>query len=371
MPCSASGRHAPAQASASAAPSGWVLIAAGQRERGCPDSRTAVPRGPAGAAARRAANSSPPGSACARPTPTSGRAAMTSVWIGYSTSRGPLPSSTEPSGPTRMTLPGVGLLGPQPALFIQAPRPPGSRTLACPLAMSACPAAASAREASTASRTAPCRVRGLVAHVSLIPGSRDGLTLGSWEAKMDILVVGGGIGGLDRRLGPGSRRAPGPGARESRAVRRTRARPAARAQRDQGAGPAGRARPRARSRRTAAAAAAARAVTAAQLTALDLGEPFTARYQAPYVVMHRSDLLAILYDACQPRRRALPGPRRLRGHRRRRRRHRRVRRRHQLPGGGRDRGRRPALRHAASSSPPTSPSARASPPTAARPGSTR
>ena len=41
------------------------------------------------------------------------------------------------------------------------------------------------------------------------------------------------------------------------------------------------------------------ALTAQELTALDLGEPFTARYQAPYVVMHRSDLLAILYDACQ------------------------------------------------------------------------
>ena len=41
------------------------------------------------------------------------------------------------------------------------------------------------------------------------------------------------------------------------------------------------------------------AVTAEELTALDLGEPFAARYQAPYVVMHRSDLLAILYEACQ------------------------------------------------------------------------
>ena len=41
------------------------------------------------------------------------------------------------------------------------------------------------------------------------------------------------------------------------------------------------------------------AVTADELTALDLGEPFAARYQAPYVVMHRSDLLAILYGACQ------------------------------------------------------------------------
>ena len=40
------------------------------------------------------------------------------------------------------------------------------------------------------------------------------------------------------------------------------------------------------------------ALTADELTALDLGEPFRARYGAPYVVMHRSDLLAILYDAC-------------------------------------------------------------------------
>ena len=41
------------------------------------------------------------------------------------------------------------------------------------------------------------------------------------------------------------------------------------------------------------------AVTAEELTALDLGAPFYARYQAPYVVMHRSDLLTILYDACR------------------------------------------------------------------------
>ena len=41
------------------------------------------------------------------------------------------------------------------------------------------------------------------------------------------------------------------------------------------------------------------AVTAEELTALDLGAPFLARYGAPYVVMHRSDLLAILYDACR------------------------------------------------------------------------
>jgi 2-polyprenyl-6-methoxyphenol hydroxylase-like FAD-dependent oxidoreductase len=41
------------------------------------------------------------------------------------------------------------------------------------------------------------------------------------------------------------------------------------------------------------------AVTAEELTALDLGAPFYARYQAPYLVMHRSDLLTILYDACR------------------------------------------------------------------------
>jgi salicylate hydroxylase len=41
------------------------------------------------------------------------------------------------------------------------------------------------------------------------------------------------------------------------------------------------------------------AVTASELTALDLGGKFTARYGAPYVVMHRSDLLTILYDACR------------------------------------------------------------------------
>ena len=41
------------------------------------------------------------------------------------------------------------------------------------------------------------------------------------------------------------------------------------------------------------------AVTAEELTALDLGAPFQARYGAPYVVMHRSDLLTILYDACR------------------------------------------------------------------------
>ena len=43
-------------------------------------------------------------------------------------------------------------------------------------------------------------VRGLVAHWSLIPHRPDGLTLGSWEAEVDILVVGGGIGGLTAAL---------------------------------------------------------------------------------------------------------------------------------------------------------------------------
>ena len=41
------------------------------------------------------------------------------------------------------------------------------------------------------------------------------------------------------------------------------------------------------------------ALTAAELTALDLGPAFLRRYRAPYVVMHRSDLLTILYDACE------------------------------------------------------------------------
>ena len=40
------------------------------------------------------------------------------------------------------------------------------------------------------------------------------------------------------------------------------------------------------------------ALTAAELTALDLGDAFQARYGAPYLVMHRSDLLTILFDAC-------------------------------------------------------------------------
>ena len=41
------------------------------------------------------------------------------------------------------------------------------------------------------------------------------------------------------------------------------------------------------------------AVTGDQLTVLDLGPSFRARYGYPYVVMHRSDLLSILLDACR------------------------------------------------------------------------
>jgi 3-hydroxybenzoate 6-monooxygenase len=40
------------------------------------------------------------------------------------------------------------------------------------------------------------------------------------------------------------------------------------------------------------------AVDGSTLTHLDLGEGFRQRYGAPYVVIHRSDLLTILYDAC-------------------------------------------------------------------------
>lgn len=41
------------------------------------------------------------------------------------------------------------------------------------------------------------------------------------------------------------------------------------------------------------------AMTGEQLTHLDLDEAFEARYGAPYVVIHRSDLLDILVDACR------------------------------------------------------------------------
>jgi 2-polyprenyl-6-methoxyphenol hydroxylase-like FAD-dependent oxidoreductase len=36
-----------------------------------------------------------------------------------------------------------------------------------------------------------------------------------------------------------------------------------------------------------------------KITEIDLGEPFLARYGAPYLVMHRSDLLNVLLDACR------------------------------------------------------------------------
>jgi 2-polyprenyl-6-methoxyphenol hydroxylase-like FAD-dependent oxidoreductase len=41
------------------------------------------------------------------------------------------------------------------------------------------------------------------------------------------------------------------------------------------------------------------AVTEKPITSVDLGKPFIERYGHPYVVMHRGDLLSVLYDACQ------------------------------------------------------------------------
>ncbi|MGI6871609.1 FAD-dependent monooxygenase [Amycolatopsis sp. 3B14] len=41
------------------------------------------------------------------------------------------------------------------------------------------------------------------------------------------------------------------------------------------------------------------ALDGAELTSLDLGRGFVERYGAPYVVIHRSDLLTILHDACR------------------------------------------------------------------------
>jgi salicylate hydroxylase len=41
------------------------------------------------------------------------------------------------------------------------------------------------------------------------------------------------------------------------------------------------------------------AFTGAELTAMDLGAPFSARYGAPYVVLHRTDLLDVLLEACR------------------------------------------------------------------------
>ncbi|WTX00805.1 FAD-dependent oxidoreductase (plasmid) [Streptomycetaceae bacterium NBC_01309] len=39
--------------------------------------------------------------------------------------------------------------------------------------------------------------------------------------------------------------------------------------------------------------------TGVELASLDLGEAFLRRYRAPYVLVHRSDLLAVLLDACR------------------------------------------------------------------------
>jgi 2-polyprenyl-6-methoxyphenol hydroxylase-like FAD-dependent oxidoreductase len=41
------------------------------------------------------------------------------------------------------------------------------------------------------------------------------------------------------------------------------------------------------------------AIDGSVLTSVGLGEAFNARYQAPYVVIHRSDLLTILFEACR------------------------------------------------------------------------
>ena len=41
------------------------------------------------------------------------------------------------------------------------------------------------------------------------------------------------------------------------------------------------------------------ALTGAELASIDVGEPFRRRYGAPYVVLHRSDLLTILVGACR------------------------------------------------------------------------
>jgi len=41
------------------------------------------------------------------------------------------------------------------------------------------------------------------------------------------------------------------------------------------------------------------AIDGSVLTSVGLGEAFTARYQAPYVLIHRSDLLTILFEACR------------------------------------------------------------------------
>ena len=41
------------------------------------------------------------------------------------------------------------------------------------------------------------------------------------------------------------------------------------------------------------------AITALRITEIDLGEAFRRRYRHPYIVMHRSDLLAVLLEACR------------------------------------------------------------------------
>ena len=41
------------------------------------------------------------------------------------------------------------------------------------------------------------------------------------------------------------------------------------------------------------------AIRGKQITAIDLGDAFRKRYGHPYIVMHRSDLLNVLLEACK------------------------------------------------------------------------
>ena len=116
--------------------------------------------------------------------------------------------------------------------------------------------------------------------------------------QADILVVGGGIGGLTAALAL-ARRARLPGAREGGRVRQAGRAPACiRPQRPPRAGLPGGADRGSRPASSAPAPAAQRA-DRAELTPQDLGEAFRARYGAPYVVIHRSDLHTILLDAAR------------------------------------------------------------------------
>src|SRR5208282_5393423 len=68
---------------------------------------------------------------CTTPPP-SARAAMISVWMGYSLCRPPVPWRTSPEGLTSWTHSGVISSSPHPLAFIHTPRPWGSRAEAWP-----------------------------------------------------------------------------------------------------------------------------------------------------------------------------------------------------------------------------------------------